>query len=339
MRKFTLFWLTVVVFIILLAACSSENRGILLRYTPEIGSSYPYKFSINHPKVPIELTANMQVVEKNENGYLIQFPDFSNELFPGFMIITERHNTSHPGFISLNFPNDPVKVGGEWQGQIPWYYENFYVLESTDLFLPASYELKGIEQGEKGQNAVIEQRTETDLAVDGLVFYIGHVGVQWNHDGQITGVNPGYDAYQNLRSGDLVIGINGKYVDTASELSLLAEENIQHPKQDKTVTFSILRDGMEYNIDVQKSIDKFAVVKVYNKVDIIKTVYDIERSLLVSVDFSTSYDVEYKSPTGDQFLIVDNYGGFHKFLFLNGRTTYQEHIESNGIAWSLTLDE
>ena len=58
-----------------------------------------------------------------------------------------------------------------------------------------------------------------------------------------------------------------------------------------------------------------------------------------AVDFRSSYDVEYTTLIGDPFLVIDNYGGFHKFGFLRGKTTCQDQINTIGIAWSLTLDE
>jgi hypothetical protein len=327
------------VVVVLLAGCSSESRKVLLRYTPQVGSAYSYRFFINHPQMPVELPAKMQVVSKDENGYQIEFAGVSNELFPGSLIVTERHNSNHPGYISLNFPDDPVTIGDEWRGEILWYYENYYVLDSEYLYLPSSYRLLGIEQGENGRYAIIEQSVDADVAVDGLVFYVGQVGVQWDYNWKITKVYQGYDAYDELKVGDIVIGINGQHIEVPSNLSLLAEEYIQHPKQNKVVTFTVLRDGKEYDIDVEKSIDEFAVVKVYNKKDIIMIRYDIDRSILLSVDFSSSYDVAYSSPTENIFPVIDDYDGFHKFGFLSDKTTHQEHIDSNGIAWSLILDE
>lgn len=339
MRKILLLCGVVGAAVILLAGCSSESKAFLLRYTPQVGSAYSYRFTINHPQMPIELSVDMQVVSKDENGYQIQFSGVSNELFPGSLIVTGRHNSNHPGYISLNFPDDLVTVGDEWHGEIPWYYENYYVIDSDDLHLPSSYRLLSIEQGENGRYTIIEQRVDADVAVNGLIFYVGQVGVQWDHNGQITEVYQKYDAYNKLKVGDKVIGINGQHIEALSNLSLLAEKYIQHPKQNAIVTFTVLRDGKEYNIDVEKSIDEFAIVKVYNKKDIITIMYDIDRSILLSADFSSSYDVAYASSTGDPFPVIDNYDGFHKFGFLSGKTIYQDHVESNGIAWSLTLDE
>ena len=287
----------------------------------------------------IEVPVEMQVLSKDGNGYLIQFSGVLNELFSGSLIVTERHNSNHPGYISLNFPDDPVEPGAEWSGEVPWYYENHYVLDPTEYHLPASYKLLSVEQGENGRYAIIEQRIEADVAVDGLVFYVGQVGVRWDREGKITEVYPGYDACGNLKVGDVVVGINGQRVEAEGELSALAEEYIQHPKQNKVVTFTVLRDGEECDIEVEKSIDEFAVVKVYNKRDVIKITYDIERGILLSVEVSSSYDVAYASPTAGPFPAVDDYGGFHKFGYLSGKTAYQEHLDSNGIAWTLSLIE
>lgn len=323
----------------LLAGCHYEKDAVLLRYTPQVGSTYSHKFKVHRPHYPMEIPVDLQVLNKDENGYQIQFSGVLNELFSGSLMVTERHNSSHPGYISLNFPNDPIEPGAEWNGKVPWYYEDHYVLDPTELDLPASYKLLSIEQGENGQYAIIEQRIEVDVAVDGLVFHMGQVGVGWNPEGRITRIYQGSSAFGKLMVGDVIVGINGQRVEAADGLSSLAEKYIQHPKQNKTVTFTVLRDGEEYDINVEKSIDPFAVVKVYNKSDVIRTTYDIDRGILLSVEVSSNYDVAYTSPTTDPFPVVDNYGGFHKFGYLEGQTTYQEHLDSNGIAWVLSLDE
>jgi hypothetical protein len=67
--------------------------------------------------------------------------------------------------------------------------------------------------------------------------------------------------------------------------------------------------------------------------------YVIEQSILLSVEVSSSYDVAYTSPTADPFPVVDDYGGFHKFGYLSGKTAYQDHLDSNGVAWTLSLIE
>lgn len=322
-----------------IVSCDRGGQKVLLRYAPQVGSTYPYKFEINRPPAPVEVPLEMQILSKDDNGYQIRILGVLNELFPGTLVVTERHNPNHPGFISLNLPDDPVEPGAEWSGEVPWYYEDYYVLDPTELHLPASYKLLGIEQGENGRYTIIEQRIEADVAVDGLVFYVGQVGAQWNHEGMITKVYEGYDAYGKLRAGDVVVGINGQRAVAAGGLNSLAEEHIQHPKQNATVTFTVLRDGKEYDINAEKSIDEFAVVKVYNKKDVIRVAFDIDRGILVSVEVSSSYDVAFTSPTADAFPVVDDYGGFHKFGYLSGKTAYQTHLDSHGIAWTLSLME
>lgn len=329
----------ILICLFLLVGCESGMESVLLRYTPQVGSSYSYKFKVNRPHAPIEIPGEMLVLGKDDGGYRIQFSGVLNELFSGSLIVTERHNSNHPGYISLNFPDDPVEVGAEWSGEVSWYYEDYYVFDPTELRLPASYKLLGIEQGEKGRFAVIEQRIEADVAVDGLVFYVGQAGVRWDRDGKITDLHQNYDAYGKLEVGDVIVGINGQRAKTAGELSMLAEKYIQHPKQNKTVTFTVLMDGEENTIDVEKSIDEFALVKVYNKRDVMRIAYDVDRGILLSVEASSAYDVAYTSPAAGSFPVVDDYAGFHKFGYMAGRSSYHDHIESNGPAWVLSLDE
>jgi len=323
------------------AALSLIQGEVLLRYTPQMGGTYRYKLEINRPHDPLEVTGEMHILGKDEDGYQIQFSGtLGDELFSESMVVSDRHNSSHPGYISLNFPDAPVGPGAEWDGEVPWYFENYYVLDPTENRLPASYQLVKIEQRENGRYAIIEQRVETDVAVDGLLFHVGQVGVGWNHEGRITEVHQGYDAFGKLQVGDVVVGINGQRAETTGDLNSPAEEYIQHPKETKTVTFTILRDGKEYDIEVEKSIDKLAVVKVYNMKGFLKITYAVDRGILLSAEVSViSQDVAFTSPTTDTFPVVDDYGGFHKFGYLRGKTAYQTHLGSDEVAWTLSLVE
>jgi hypothetical protein len=42
---------------------------------------------------------------------------------------------------------------------------------------------------------------------------------------------------------------------------------------------------------------------------------------------------------GGTFPIVDDYGGFSKFGYLEGKTDYQERLDSDGVTWILSLVE
>ena len=335
--------LPIVIFAIvsLSVGCRQETGGVLLRYTPQVGSTYRYKLELANS---MEMTGEMEVLSKDEDGYQLQFSGMNfGELFSGSLVVSDRHNSSHPGYISLNFPDAPVGPGTEWEGDIPWYYENYYVLDPKEIRLPASYKLLEIEQGENGKYAIIEQRAEADVAVDGLVFHVGQVGVRWDREGRITEVRQGYDAFGKLQVGDVVVGVNGQRAGAAGRLSSLAEEHIQHPKEARNVTFTILRGGKEYDINVEKSIDELAVVKVYNRRSVLTVKYDVDRGLLLSAEANYSYDVAFTSPTTDPFPVVDDYGGFSKFGYLEGKTTYQTHYGDENLAWiwrmSLVSDE
>jgi hypothetical protein len=94
----------------------------------------------------LEVPGEMQVLSKDKSGYRIQFSGtLDNELFSGVMIVSDRHNSNNPGYISLNFPDEPVGPGAEWDGEVPWYFENYYVLDPTEIRVPASYKLLKIE--------------------------------------------------------------------------------------------------------------------------------------------------------------------------------------------------
>jgi hypothetical protein len=323
--------LVVFAMVSLSVGCRHETGEVLLRYTPRLGSTYRYKLELANY---MEVTGEMEVLSKDEDGYQLQFSGMNfDELFSGSLIVSDRHKTSDPGYISLNFPDNPVGAGAEWSGEIPWYFENYYVLDPTELRLPASYKLVEIEQGENGRYAIIEQRVEADVAVNGLVFHVGQVGVRWDHEGKITDVHQGYDAFGKLQVDDVVVGINGYRAGAASELKLLAEKTIQHPKEARTVTFTILRDGEEYDINVEKSIDQLAVVKVYNWRSMLTVKYDVDRGLLWSAESNYSHDVAFTSPTTGTFPVLDDYGGFSKFGYLEGKTTYQTHYGDENLSW------
>lgn len=166
--------------VLLSAGCQSATRPASLRYTPQVGGTYGYEFAINRPYDPLNVASEMQVLAEQEEGYQIQFSGMlGDELLSGAMIVSDRHNSNHPGYISLNFPDDPVTPGTKWTGEVPWYFENYYVLDPVEISLPASYELVEIAGGENSRYAVIEQRIEADVAVDGLVLHV----VRWGFGG------------------------------------------------------------------------------------------------------------------------------------------------------------
>ena len=67
--------------------------------------------------------------------------------------------------------------------------------------------------------------------------------------------------------------------------------------------------------------------------------WDVDRGLLRSAEVSISEDIQFSSPTGGVFPIVDSYGGYSKFGYLDGLTAYQDSYGGGGVAWTLTLQE
>lgn len=327
--------------VLLLAGCRSESGEVLLRYAPQVGGAYLYKFKIHRPHDPLEVTGEMHVRSKDSDGYRTEFSGILGaELFSRTIVVSDHHNASDPGYISLNFPDEPVRPGAEWSGQVPWYFESAYVLDPTEMHVPASYKLLAVEPAERGRQAVIEQRYEADVAVDGLVLHVGQVGVRWDHEGRITKVHPGYDAFGKLQVGDVIVGINGQRAEAAGGLAWLAEKYIQRPKVNQTVTFALLRDGEERHIGVEKTIDELAVVKVSNLRGYLKTTFDVDRGILLSTEATIHQEnLAFRSPATGTFPVVDDYDGFHKFGYLRGRTTYETRLGSDEVAWTLSLVE
>jgi hypothetical protein len=325
----------------LLIGCQNAEPRVLLRYTPQVGETYRYALTIRQPNNPIEVTGDMHVLSKQEDGYRVQFSGvLAHEVFSRAMTISDRHNASDPGYVSLNFPDDPVTVDTEWSGVVPWYFENYYVLDPTEMNLPATYRLLEIEKGESGRLAVIEQSTDVDVAVNGLVLQVGQVGVRWDERGTITDVYPGYDALGKLQAGDVVVGINDQEAGTAGGLMWLAEKHIQRPKEANVVRFAVLRAGQKQQIEVEKSTDELAVVKVGNVKGTLRTTFDVDRGILLWAEATINQeDVDCTSATIGTFPIVDDYGGLHKFGYLKGKTTYQDHLGSERVAWTLSLVE
>ena len=103
---------TIFVFISLLVGCRPEAEGILLRYTPQVGSTYRYMLELGGY---LEVPGEMRVLSKDESGYRIQFSGtLDNELFSGVMIVTDRHNSNNPGYITclstINFLKSRIRV-------------------------------------------------------------------------------------------------------------------------------------------------------------------------------------------------------------------------------------
>jgi hypothetical protein len=324
-----------------LLGCQPQTGGtetnVLLRYSPEVGDTYTYSAVLVGYT---EITGEMTVVGEEDGWYRVVFsgPLFG-ERYDVTMNLSDRHNADHPGYISLNFPDDPVAIGGEWRGEVPWYFENYFVLEDTPITVPASYKLVDIKQETKGRYAVIEQTVDVDVVVDSLPFHVGQLGVRWDVEGRITEVRQGYDAFDKLMVGDMVVGLNGQSARSEHDRNRLAEEHIQHPKGDRVVSLTVLRDGKELTVDIEKSIDHLALVKVENMRGSTRIEWDIDRGLLLSAEVSISEDITFSSPAGGVFPIVDSYGGFSKFGYLEGLTAYEDSYGGSGVAWKLTLQE
>jgi hypothetical protein len=118
-----------------------------------------------------------------------------------------------------------------------------------------------------------------------------------------------------------------------------AEQYIQHPKEAKIVSLTILRDGGELTVDVEKSIDELAIVRVENLKSVLDIKFDVDRGILLSAEMSISEDIEFSPPTDGGFPINDSYGGYSKLGYLEGKTAYQESHGGSGVAWLLTLEE
>jgi hypothetical protein len=321
-----------------LAGChGDEQDSVLLRYSPKVGEPYAYSADLmGYAQVAGEMT-----VISYENGwYHVEFSGaLFGEPYDVSMDISDRHNSNHPGYLSLNFPDEPVAVGDTWEGQVPWYFEHYFVLDETPITVPASYRLLEINEGREGTYAVIEQTVDEDLVVEDLVFHLGQLGMRWDDEGRITQVDQGYDAFGKLLVGDVVVRINGQDATTEQERNSLAEEYVQHPKEDSLVSLAILRDGSELTVDVQKSIDELALVRAENLKSVVLARFDVDRGILLSAEVSTSEEIVFTSLTGDAFPIVDSYGSFSKFGYLEGRTAYEESYGGSGVAWTLTLQE
>ncbi len=318
-------------------AGDNAERTVLLRYSPQVGDKYVYSADlVGYAK----LTGEMSVLSKEDSWYLVEFSGpLLSEIHTVTMEISNRHNSNHPGYISLNFPDDPVAVGEEWQGEVPWYFEHYFVLDETEIKVPASYKLLDIKQGRSGRYAVIEQTVDADLVVDELVLHVGQLGIRWDQEGRTTEVDRRYDAFDKVMVGDVVVRINGQDARTEQDRNWLAEQYIQHPKEAQIVSLTILRDGTELTVDVEKSIDELAIVRVRNMNSVVHIKFDIDRGILLSAEVSISEDIEFSPPSDGGFPIIDSYGGYSKFGYLEGRTAYQESYGGSGVAWILTLEE
>jgi hypothetical protein len=321
-----------------LSGCRGDQQSsVLLRYSPQVGKAYAYSADLMGYA---QVSGEMIVISYEDGWYHVEFSGaLFGEPYAVGIDISDRHNSSHPGYLSLNFPDEPVAVGDTWEGRVPWYFEHYYVLDETPITVPASYKLLEITEGNQGTYAVIEQTVEEDVVVDDMVFHVGQLGVRWDVEGRITHLERGYDAFDKLRVGDLVLAINGQDATREQERNLLAEEFIQHPKADKLVSLTILRDGDELVVGVQKSIDEFAVVRAENLKSVTLVQFDVDRGILLRAEVSISEDIVFSSPTGDVFPIVDSYGGYSKFGYLEAMTAYEESYGGSDVTWVLTLEE
>ena len=120
-----LLFMVVLVTVFLPSGCRREEDEVLLRFTPQVGYTYPYRFEVYRSHNPIVVTGEMHVLSKDEDGYAIQFTGtLGDELLSRLMVVTDRHNSNDPGYINLNLADDLVAPGAEWDGGVPWHFEN-----------------------------------------------------------------------------------------------------------------------------------------------------------------------------------------------------------------------
>ena len=91
---------------------------------------------------------------------------------------------------------------------------------------------------------------------------------------------------------------------------------------------------------VETPVDALAVVTVRNVRAHLTTVFDLERGILLPAEATIQQeDVQFRSPDGEPFPVVDDYDGTHTFGVLRGKGAYETRPGSDEIAWTPALVE
>lgn len=330
---------------------------VLLRYTPQVGLTNYYGFSVNLDKKfflkgkwrsegneKLKAIISIKSIEQNGDNYLTRWGvkvGKSNLSKESLDIMKDKHANTYDLNISnryvcdstainnLCFPDEPISPGTEWEGEGPFSFGDMLTVNKPTLKF--SYRLIKAVQNKDGRFCIIENEPLTTQIEFPL--QVGQLGLKCDTSAKVTAVRQDSDAHGKIKVGDVLLAVNGHKAITAKDWHNAYERFIASPDNvGSDILLTVERDGRRQDVSVRKSFVTLGTMEVNFTKDFRKVIFDIDRGIIISDESSSEYDVMYDYL--DEFPFMDDYMGNSAF---KGRANTREGPRNYRNQWKLKL--
>jgi hypothetical protein len=299
------------------SSLSKQEPGseVMLRFTPEIGRTYHYSYSVNLNKTTFAKTNN----ERIEASFLVRILGRDQELYQTRWGIVTGRNNLQPAVMdrikeqvsqsrdfkiseryvfdpeegqSLFLPSEPVRSGACWKGYPRFSFADLST--SKPCRIECDYRLARVIETPAGHIALIEASPiQKSLTVP---LESGQLGIRCNEHGNIVQLRDGTEAAERLKVGDTLVAINGQACPTPSRRGLLAERFIEPMSNlGSNITLTIQRGRERFQTKVSKiagtlGLCQVEIVGLRKKVE-----WHLEKGMLLSDITTAQLSVTYSS--------------------------------------------
>ncbi len=330
---------------------------VLLRYTPQVGLTNHYGFSVNLDKKfflkgkwrsegneKLEGIISIEAIEQNGDNYHTKWDarmgdsNLSKETMDIMkdraaksydLIISDRYVCDETPINDLCFPDEPISPGAEWEGEGLFSFGDMATVNAPTVKM--YYRLIKAVENKDGRYCVIECKQLTTQIEFPL--QIGQLGLKCDATGKVTAVRQDSDAQGKIKVGDVLVAVNGQKAVTAKDWHNMYERFIEMPNNvGSAIILTISRDGQEQDVEVLKSFVTLGTMEVNFSNASRKVVFDINKGIIISDKSSSEYDVMYDFL--DEFPFMDNYMGTSSF---KGRAKTREGPRNYRNQWKMKL--
>ena len=300
---------------------------VFLRYTPEIGKTYTYNYSVNLNKTMFRKTRNetlqgnlsYSILEKRETGFRVKLgielisSNMSKQVFermkdetekPRFCFISSRYIFDDEGVYNLCFPDKVVKTGDKWTGKC-----SFNIGDMSSLMTPmvnVIYQLTNIERNINGTLCTIECR-QADDSIE-VPLQTGMLGIKCDTQGKIISVNRDSDAFGKVKRGDILTTIEGRKAGTSAVRHSLYERYIEPVGSiGKKVKLTILRNGEERTVVLTNSCATIGHIRINIDKSFRTVIFNAVQGIIESDVIKAHYTLTYNFP--EKLPFIDDYSG------------------------------
>jgi hypothetical protein len=288
----------------------------VLRYTPEVGVTNYYRYSVNLDKKfflrgkwrsegneNIKGIISIKAIEQNGDNYLTQWgakignTNLSKESLDIMEDVTaktydvnisDRYVCNETAINNLCFPEGPIRAGSEWEGEGPFSFGDMLTVNKPTVKM--HYKLIKAVENKDGRYCIIENKPLTTPIVFPL--QVGQLGLQCDATAKVTTVREDCDAQGKIKVGDVLVGINGQKAITAKDWHHMYERFIESPDNvGSAIVLTIRRDGQEQDVSVRKSFVTLGTMEVNFSKDLRKVIFDIDKGIIVSDESSSEISI------------------------------------------------